>query len=114
MCVVSTLEVYFSRSKDWRKDQTQLLLSFVKPHVEVVSSTISGWIKKVLHLAGIDTQIFKAHSTRSASTSKTELHGLSISDILDRGSWSNSSTWQKFYHKQIETPGQRFQKSLFS
>ena len=49
LCVVATLEEYLKRTKVWRgKDKSQLLLSFVKPHNPVVSSTISGRIKNVL------------------------------------------------------------------
>ena len=56
LCLVVNLEEYLKRTKVWRgKDKTQLLLSFVKPHNPVVSSTISGWIKNVLREAGIDT-----------------------------------------------------------
>ena len=49
-----------------------LLLSFVKPHKEVKKSTISGWVKQVLK----ESKIFKAHSTRSASSSKVGTLGL--------------------------------------
>ena len=67
--VVATLEEYYKRTKVWRgKDKSKLLLSFIKPHNPVVSSTRSGWIKNVLREAGIDTKIFKGHSTRSTST----------------------------------------------
>ena len=48
MCVVSTLNVYIEKTKKWRNDnQTQLFLSFIKSHKEVVSSTIAGWIKNI-------------------------------------------------------------------
>ena len=96
LCVVSTFEEYLKRTKVWRgKDKNQLLLSFVKPHNPVVSSTtaISGWIKNVLREAAIDTEVFKGHFSRSASTSKSGLARLSVTDILVRGTWSNASTW---------------------
>lgn len=44
----------------------------------VSSSTIARWLKEVLHLAGIDTSIFKAHSYRSASTSAAFSCGISL------------------------------------
>ena len=98
LCVVATLEQNLKRTKFWRrKDKSQLLLSFVKPHSPMVSSTISGWIENVLREAGIDTKIFKGHSTYSASTSKAGLAGFSVTDILEGGSWTNASTWQRFY-----------------
>ena len=115
LCVVAVLNEYLKRSEKWRtSDEWQLLLSFVQPHKPVVSSTISGWIKKVLTISGVDVGVFKGHSTRSASTSKAALSGLSVPDILERGCWSNSSTWQKFYNRQIELPSERFQKSVFN
>ena len=67
--VIENLDTYADRMKDKRLGKPQLLLSFQKPCKEVVSSTFSGWIKKDLKLAKIDTDIYKAHSTCSASTS---------------------------------------------
>ena len=71
LCVVTTLESYILRSKIWRNDcKNQLLLSYVKPHNPVGKCTIAGWLKNTLTLAGINTDVFKVHSTRAASTSK--------------------------------------------
>ena len=103
-CVLKTLDEYISRTEVWRsgEDCSQLLLSFVNPHKPVVSTTFSGWLKNVLKKAGIDISTFKTHSTRSASTSKADLSGAPIEEILKRGvGWSNKSTWQKFYNKSI-------------
>ena len=113
--VVTTLEDYLKRTKVWRgKDKCQLLLSFVIPHNPVVSSTISGWIKNVVREAGIDTKIFKGHSTRSASTSKAGLAGLSVTDILERGSWTNASTCQRFCNRQVESSAEKYQNKVLS
>ena len=114
LCVVEVLNEYLKRSEKWRtSDECQFLLSFVQPHKPVVSSAISGWTKKVLTISGVGVAVFKGHSTRSASTSKAALSGLSVTDILERGCWSNSSTWQKFYNRQIELASERFQKTVF-
>ena len=78
------------------------------------SSTIPGRIKNILKEAGIDTKIFKGHSTRSASTSKAGLAGLSVTDILERGSWTNASTWQRFYNRQYELCTEKFQNKALS
>lgn len=58
LCVVAALDEYIKRSKTWRNSKTQLLLGTIRPHNEVVSSTISGWIKEVLKASGIDISIF--------------------------------------------------------
>ena len=67
----------------------------------MVSSIGAGWIiKHYLDLLGIVINVFSAHSTRSTRTSKAEGSGLSVPEILERGSWLLESTWQKFYKKQ--------------
>ena len=77
------------------------------------SSTVSRWIKEALKLAGIDVSIFKGHSKRTASSSKVSKAGLSLADILARGSWSSSSTWKRFYNKQNMNENDLYQKTLF-
>ena len=115
LCVVEVSNEYLKRSEKWRtSEKCQFLLSFAQPHKPVVSSTISGWIKKLLTISGVDLGLFKGHSTHSASTSKATLSGLSVHDILERGCLSNSSLCQKFYNRQIELPSERFQKSVFN
>ena len=74
------------------KRLSQLLLSFIQPYVEMSGSNVSRWIKETLKLAGIDVSIFKGHSTRASSSSNASKAGLSMADILARGSWSSSST----------------------
>ena len=104
------LDEYIARR---REEHSQLLLSFIHPHKPVVSSTISVLLKTILMESGIDTNTFKAHSTRSASASKAGLQGASIEDILKRGSWSNKSTWQRCFNKNIVEEEQTFQEMVF-
>ena len=113
LCVVSCIEEYLIRSESWRtKGQCQLLLSHLKPHKEVQKSTISGWVKLVLKLAGIDISLFKAHSCRSGSTSKAKVMGLSMEAVLKRGQWSGKSTWQKHYFNPIEDKEPCFESTI--
>ena len=102
LCVCHCIDVYLERTKPWRKNEGQLLLSFVEPHQCITTQTVSRWIVEILTLSGIDTSIFKAHSTRSASASKASSQGISTKDILKRGHWSKGSTFQKFYYRSIE------------
>ena len=78
-----------------------------------MSSTITGWLKNILKKAGIDISTSKAHSTRSASTSKVNLNGAPIEEILKRGCWSKKSTWQKFYNKSIIQEGELFKEMVY-
>ena len=93
---------YILRSQTWRDNakRQKLLLGIVKPHNPVASSTISHWLKTIMEGAGIDTTIYQAHSTRSASTSKAKVGGLSVSDILERANWANAATFFRFYNRE--------------
>ena len=55
--------------------ESQFLVSHIKLHKLVSPSTVSRRLGQVLAIAGIDTEVFKAHSTRSASSSKAEVTG---------------------------------------
>ena len=45
MCVVKCLDAYLDRTKVWRDEKNQLLLSFIQPDKEGCSSNISRWMK---------------------------------------------------------------------
>ena len=86
LCPVHTLKNYLERTHGWREKthSTSLFLSFIKLHKPVTTSTISRWLKSVLQSSGVDTSVFKGHSTR-ASTSKAFKKGATIDDILSCG-----------------------------
>ena len=79
ICPVQTIVDYIERTKDWRQkpEQSKLFLTTIKPHTPVAKTTISNWIKHTLKQAGINTELFTAHSTRSSSSSKSRGKGLS-------------------------------------
>ena len=102
-CVFRTMDEYIDRTQNLRENSNKLFLSYTKPHNEVGKDTISRWIKKVLKLSGIDTNVFSSHSTRAASTSSAERATVSITTIMKAASWSNASTFRQFYNKPIQT-----------
>ena len=53
MCVVKCLDAYLDRTKVRRDEKNQLLSSFIQPHKEVRSSTISRWLKETLVFSGV-------------------------------------------------------------
>ena len=82
-CPVLVLEEYVKRTADLRPDDsTQLLISFRKPHRPVSAPSVSRWLLEVMALAGIDTSIFKGHSTRGASASQAAAASMSADDIV--------------------------------
>jgi len=57
--------------------ESQLLLSFVKPHGAVKSATVSRWLTEILSKSRIDIKKkrISAHSTRTVSSSKAKSCG---------------------------------------
>lgn len=101
ICVVKTLRHYLLRTKELRKEHKQLFISFQKPYKPISKDTISRWIKSVMTEAGIDTDLFKPHSTRAASTSAARRDDIPIDEILKTAGWSNNKTFKTFYDKVI-------------
>ncbi len=101
LCVINCLNAYLKRTKPHRCGTLQLFLSIQKPFKAVSCDTISRWLKSVLDMAGIDTAIFTAHSTRTASTSCAKAKGLPSHVIMEAAGWHSESTFAKFYNKCI-------------
>ena len=112
LCPVLALREYESRTEELRGPHSTLFLGVTKPHKPVCSSTIARWLKTFLGKAGIDTEIFKAHSVRSASTSAAAMAGITTNDILKAADWSSETVFQKFYHKP--TASSQFGKAVLS
>ncbi|XP_040065750.1 uncharacterized protein LOC115308775 [Ixodes scapularis] len=70
LCPVECLQVYLERTAELRGAHKQLLLTTQRPFRPAARDTVAHWIKRTPTLAGIDTSVFKAHSTRGAATSK--------------------------------------------
>ena len=109
--VNSCLRLYMQRTEHLRinKDQkSRLLISYIKPHKSITPSSIARWLKTVMAKAKINTDIFKAHSTRAATSSKANSQGVSAGQIIKCVNWANANTFYKFYNKTI-TPTEKKQ-----
>jgi len=58
-----------------------------KPFHPVKTCTISGWFKKGMARAGIDTSVFKTHSSRAAASAFHKSRNMGLTTILERGGW---------------------------
>ena len=101
LCIVKTLSHYLERTKVLRGEHSALFISFHKPHNPVSKDTIARWVKATLSDAGIDTDIFSAHSCRATSTSTTKQAGMNLSEIIKSAGWSNERTFAKYYEREI-------------
>ncbi len=117
LCVLRCLQCYIGRTSSFRPvlspdTSSPLLVSYHKPHRPVKSCSISRWIKSVLESAGIDTSIFKGHSTRSASPSKARSRGVPLEEVVKMADWSGTSTFKRFYYRP--TFDQAYAKAVLS
>lgn len=103
LCVATCLREYIARSKPLRKPGCDFLfISIRKPHGPASKDTISRWIYQMLDNAGINTNLFKPHSTRHASTSAALREGVSVDVICRTAGWSQqSATFARFYNRPL-------------
>lgn len=101
LCPVRALKEYLARTSQFRRetDEGKLIIALIAPHRPVSASTVGRWIKSFLQKAGVNTQCFGAHSTRGTTASKTVNVGIPVEAILRAGSWSNESTFNRFYNR---------------
>ena len=60
----------------------------------------------------MDTSVYKAHSTRSASTSKAKATVMSVAEIMQRANWRSATTFRRYYDKEQESGGAGFAESV--
>ena len=103
LCVFSLLEEYIARSVKLRGSCSQLLLCHVKPNGPASKDTISRWLKQVMTASGLDTSIFKPHSTRSAATAAAKVADVPLDEIMATAGWRTSSVFAVFYNKPLSS-----------
>ena len=101
--IITILSHYLLRTKDLRRhDRQQLLLSYVKPHRPVSTDVISRWIRCVMADVGIDVDVFRGHSTRSAASSAVAASGVPIDFVLQHVGWRIDKTFARFCNKPLD------------
>ncbi|XP_014217272.1 uncharacterized protein LOC106645836 [Copidosoma floridanum] len=112
LCVYRTIRLYLQKTAPIRESASQLFISYQTPHKAVSKDTVSRWLKAVLREAGIQ-EVFTAHSTRHASTTRAHQQGLNINVIKQAAGWSESSkTFFRFYNRPIEKSIGNFSKTV--
>ena len=100
LCVFTCLRHYLKRTKQICSS-TKLFISTHSPHGGVTKDTLARWIKLILMKSGIDTKVFKPHSTRAAASSAA-VRSTDISLVLQTAGWSSERTFAMFYNKPIQ------------
>ena len=86
LCAMHNVLFYLEKTKPLREDQN-VLVSYVTFKAVTTSTHYSKMAKSVLNSSGIDTNVFKAHSYRGASTSVAFNKGCSVDLILTTADW---------------------------
>ena len=100
LCPVNNINDYLAERNTMAGDDA-FFITHAKPHHGAAPGTIARWIKDMLCLSGIDSGRYTAHSCRSAVTSAAAFGGISLTTIIKSASWSNVTTFKKFYLKEI-------------
>ena len=82
---------------------SSFFITYGKPHHPASKDTLARWVKEAMREAGINTDIYKPHSTRSASNSKVFSMGVPLKEVLKRGQWSNATTFSVIIIERLKT-----------
>ena len=104
LCPKETVQAYVARTESFRGEgKDKLLLSYVRPHNPICSSSVARWIVTILKLAGIDTATFKSHSVRSASATAAVSAGITTNQLMEAADWRLESVFERFYYKPFNS-----------
>lgn len=112
LCVASCIETYLEKTKAIRGNEQQLFLTIKNPVRAATTQTICRWIKWSLEQSGLDTNVFKAHSTRHASTSAVSRKGICLDVIRNTAGWTSTECFSKFYNRPIVRDTYEYGKAL--
>ena len=78
ICPVLSLKDYLVRTALLRAvDANNMFIQLREPHKSVSSQTLACWVTSIMADAGVDTSMFRQHSTHSASAvwNQKDVHG---------------------------------------
>ena len=88
-----------------KRKYTIIVVIYIAPFAPKSRATLARWTLVALNLAGINTNKYKAHSTRGASASAARAMGANINAIMKNASWKDARSFAVFYNKTINDPG---------
>ncbi|CEP08782.1 hypothetical protein, partial, partial [Parasitella parasitica] len=97
ICPVNTLQDFIEKTKALREtlpEEHTLFLGYITDTTKVASirpNTLAEWIKDIMYKAGVATH-FKAHSIRSAASTKAVEKGNTIQNVKKHANWSLKPT----------------------
>ena len=115
LCPVRALKFYLKMTSSYRQNRTRLFLP-IKGNKDISKDTISRWISYTVKLAyrkltkrDISFLKIKAHGVRALSSSWAFFDKVPLNDILQAAVWNSSSTFAKFYLRDMSQQAQNLQ-----
>ena len=115
LCPVRALKFYLKMTSSYRQNRTRLFLP-IKGNKDISKDTISRWISYTVKLAyrkltkrDISFLQIKAHEVRALSSSWAFFDKVPLNDILQAAVWNSSSTFAKFYLRDMSQQAQNLQ-----
>ena len=87
LCPVTNITQYLKFWLEKYADQG-FFITTVPEYKQISKDTIARWIKETLSLAGINSNIYQAHSPHSASTSSASYKEVKVSTLLKSANWT--------------------------
>ena len=101
--VVDHITEYLKRTENLVSETQTRFISLSKPYKPIsTAKTFATWTLMLMTEAGIDTGVFKTHSTRSAVPANLRAKCLSLDQIMRRTDWTSQYTFNTFYSRQAE------------
>ena len=95
VCPYNAISHYINKTKNVRR--TQFLFVTSNNFKSVAPATLSRWVKNILQDAGVDTTVYKPHTTRHASASSFAYSTNNLAQTLKLGCWKTTSSFYKHY-----------------
>jgi hypothetical protein len=103
ICAVANVYEYHQRTREWRARMGHQGRLFFAHDGEALSAQRIGKISmEVMQKAGVNTDIYKAHTIRHAAISKALLSHHSIDEVMAAAQISNAHVILKYYAKSVE------------
>ena len=115
LCPVRSLKFYLKMTSSYCQNRTRLFLP-IKGNQDISKDTISRWISDTIKLAyrkltkqDISFLKIKAHESRALSSSWAFFDKVPLSDILQAAVWNRSSTFARFYLRDMSQQAENLQ-----
>jgi integrase len=99
LCVVRAWEEYLDRTKNIHRRNDRVFVGLQRPFKEITRETIAKTTLEAMANAGIDTSIFKSHSTRMAAATRALDNGATVDEVMRTGRWRSRSVFERFYNR---------------